>query len=136
MSQAAAFFALENLLTYQNVLVIIAAWFAVTTLRKMFPRFFVERWGSRILPVLPAIVCQILVWATVQWQPEASAGERVLLGLVLGAFTANAHSILRRFGLQELIPGLREGEKGFPKWEAVPAPNAVEDCERLYDGKD
>lgn len=119
MNQANAFFELSNLLTYQNVLVIVAAWFVVTTLRKMAPAFFVEGVGEKLLPLMPILVCQILVWATVRWQPDASWGERVLLGLVLGALTANAHTILRRFGLQELIPGLREGAKGFPEWERV-----------------
>lgn len=116
MEATTAFFKLENLLSYQNVLVIIAAWFIVTTLRKMFPAFFVVGWGERLLPLLPAAVCQVLVWVTVRWQPDAEWGERVLLGLVLGALTSHAHSVLRRLGLQQFIPGLEEGSRGFPRW--------------------
>lgn len=107
------FFDLEHLLSYQNVLVIIAAWFAVITLRKMFPTFFKETVaGQRLLPVLPIVFCQAAVWITLSWQPTASWGERVLLGFVLGALTANAHTIFKRFGLHDYVPGIREGDRG------------------------
>jgi hypothetical protein len=108
-----AFFDLQNLLSYQNVLVIVAAWTIITTLRKMAPSFFTAGIGQRLLPLLPLVVCQALVWATMVWQPTSTVGEKILLGFVLGALTSNAHSVLRRFGLHEVVPGLRRGDRGI-----------------------
>ena len=113
MNEPHAFFDLKNLLTYQNVLVIIGAWFVITTLRKMFDKFFTANPGKRLLPIMPILVCQAFVWLTVKWQPTSTWQEKILLGVVLGACTANAHTILRKFGLHDYIPGLRPGDKGF-----------------------
>lgn len=110
ITHAGTFFELGNLLTYQNMLVIIGAWFIIETTKKMGGGFHKTTWGKRLLPLLPVIICEIMVWATVKWQPESTPGEKILLGLVLGACTANAHTIFKRFGLTDYIPVL--GEKG------------------------
>jgi len=103
-SQAGAFFDLKNLLTYQNVLVIMGAWFIVETLKLMTPKFWLSKHGANLLRLMPMIVCQGLVWVTIKWQPDASVGERILLGIVLGGLTAHSHDILKQFGLQKYVP--------------------------------
>jgi hypothetical protein len=113
MAAAGAFFDLKNLLVYQNVLVIISSWFIITTLRKTFHGFFTDGLGRKLLPLMPIVTCEAMVWATIKWQPDSSTGEKILLGLVLGAMTANAHTVLRKFGLHDYIPGLKPGDKGF-----------------------
>jgi hypothetical protein len=99
-----AFFDLKHLLTYQNVLVVIAAWNIIEMFKRMAPDFWRSKFGARVLVLMPMLVCQALVWGTVKWQPAASWGERVLLGLVLAFLTAHAHDVLKRFGLHEYVP--------------------------------
>lgn len=103
-ASAGAFFDLKHLLTYQNVLVCIAAWNLIELSKRLAPSFFRGPVGSRVLILMPMVFCQILVWATVPWQPESSAGEKIVLGLVLAFLTAHLHDILKRFGLQDYIP--------------------------------
>lgn len=111
--QAAAFFQLESLLSYQNVLLILAAWNLIEVAKKLWPSFWRGKVGSKLLVLMPMLVCQALVWATARWQPESTWGEKLVLGLVLAFMTAHAHDVLKRFGLHEYIPFL--GVKLKPK---------------------
>ncbi len=104
-------FNLDVLLSYQNVLVVIAAWTLITISKKVVPEFFSSQAGGRILPVLPVLVCEALVFATMSLQPEMFMGERALLGVVLGTLTANVHTLAKRFGLHDLVPALRDPEE-------------------------
>jgi hypothetical protein len=106
IAQAGAFFDLKNLLTYQNVLVVIAAWFILETLKKLAPDFWRGKVGQKLIVLMPMVICQALVWVTVTWQPETSPGERIVLGLVLAFLTAHAHDVLKRFGLHKYVPVL------------------------------
>jgi len=117
MTEAGAFFELENLLTYQNVLVMIGTWVLVVTARKTAPKFFTDGFGKRLLPLMPLVFAQALVWATIRFQPDATVGERIILGIILGAIAANGHSVLKRFGLTGLIPGLKDGDRGMGEKE-------------------
>lgn len=101
-------FNLDILLSYQNILVVIAAWTLISILKKVVPEITKNKWGKRILPVLPVLVCEALVFATMAMQPDMHLAERALLGVVLGTLTANVHTIAKRFGLQDLVPALRE----------------------------
>ncbi len=102
-------FNLDVLLSYQNVLVIVAAWTLITTSKRMVPEFFESKAGKRFLPILPVLVCEALVFATMAFQPHMFTGERALLGVVLGTLTANVHTLAKRFGLHDLVPALRKG---------------------------
>lgn len=113
MTEANALFDLTNLLSYQNVMVIIACWSLVVVARKAAPKFFDGTIGKGLLPIMPVMFGEGLVWATMSYQPDASVGERILLGIVLGTIAANGHTVLKRFGLHGLIPGLREGDRGM-----------------------
>lgn len=109
MPEPHAFFDLKSFLSYQNVMLMIACWGLITTAKKMAPAFFDGPIGSRLLPVLPMVLCQAGVWLTVTWQPDASVGERITLGIVLGMGTANIHSILKRLGVPVNL--LQKGEQ-------------------------
>lgn len=110
------FFRLENLLTYQNVLLVVAVWFVIETAKKLFRSFFQTTLGSRLLVLMPMALAQIGVWTTVPWQPASTTGEKVVLGLVLAFLTAHVHDIARRFGFQDLLPviGQRLGNEDRP----------------------
>jgi len=101
-----AFFDLQHLLSYQNVLIVIAVWFVIQSLKRMFKDFFTTRLGQRLIVLLPMVLCQAAVWATVPWQPQSTLGEKVVLGLVLAFLTAHAHDVLKRFGLHAYVPVL------------------------------
>jgi len=107
----AGFFELDHLLSYQNVLVILAAWSMIQTGKLLFPTFFASERGKKWLVLLPGILCQIAVWGTMRWQPDASVGERVVLGIVLATFTAHAHDVLRRFGISAYVPVLGQEKR-------------------------
>ena len=108
---AGAFFDLKNLLTYQNVLIVIAVWFVIQTLKRMFKSFWAGAVGQKLIVFLPMVLCQIAVWTTVSWQPDSTAGEKVVLGFVLAFLTAHAHDVLKRFGLHKYVPVLGEAAK-------------------------
>ena len=113
MAEPHAFFDLKTLLTYQNVMVMLSSWAVIETAKKMFPPFFRSPVGLRILPALPMLVCLAGVWLTSSWQPDATVGERVTLGIVLGAGTANLHAILKRLGVPvDLLS--RENDEEMP----------------------
>jgi len=102
----AAFFDLKHLLSYQNVLIVIAVWFVLETLKVMFKDFWRDAIGQKLIVLMPMLLCQIAVWTTVAWQPTSTSGEKVVLGLVLAFLTAHAHDVLKRFGLQKYVPVL------------------------------
>lgn len=100
------FFNLDNMLRAQNVVVVVASW-SVTELISRAGRglTFVR---ERLLPVLPLIFCELLVFATASWQPEATHGERALLGALLGTVTVWGHQAAKRAGLHDLLPFMRD----------------------------
>lgn len=104
VAAAGAFFDLKHLLTYQNMLIVMATWNVIELMKRLAPDFFRGKVGSKLLTLMPMIICQALVWITVKWQPESTPGEKIVLGLVLAFLTAHAHDVLKRFGLHEYIP--------------------------------
>jgi hypothetical protein len=112
-------FALSNLLSQQNVLIVVAAWFTLEILKTLFKSFWAGPIGQKLIVVMSVPICQIAVWTTVAWQPTATYGERVVLGLVLAAVTAKGHTIFKRFGLLKYLPvlGVKLKENGTPRDE-------------------
>jgi len=111
---AGVLFELQNLLTYWNVLLIVAVWSLVQTVRGISPQLFGKEGKlHRVVPAMPMVACSAAVWIPGPWlEASASWGEKVVLGVVLGAITANGHSIVKRTGLQNLLPGFMKIEKG------------------------
>lgn len=107
--QAAAhaeIFELHRLLTHWNVLLIFAVWAAIQTLRRVTPDPWFEKRAplGRLLPVLPLLICGVAVWIPGPWlSGDESVGQKIVLGVVLGALAANFHSIAMRFGLAKLL---------------------------------
>lgn len=103
---AGVLFELQNLLTYWNVLLVVAVWTVVQTIRGMFPGWL-SKGGklASVVPALPIVICSAAVWIPGPWlTSDASWGERVVLGVVLGALTANGHSIVKKTGLHNFLP--------------------------------
>lgn len=105
MNGVPGFLQLDNLLAYQNGLLVMAAWFITEIISRSTRGVIVMQ---RVLPALPILVCEVLVFATTSWQPTATNGERMLLGVLLGALTVNGHMLAKKWGLQDLLPFMKE----------------------------
>jgi hypothetical protein len=96
---------LSLLLTPWNVLLMVAVWTIIQTVRRVAPSMFAHGTVlARLLPVAPVVLCQIAVWIPGPWVSEATtAMERVVLGTVIGACTSNLHAVLSKLGLQSIL---------------------------------
>jgi len=104
--QAAAMFDVSKLLTHWNALLIVAVWIAIQSTKRAMPDEWFDNGkpAARILPLLPLIFCNIAVWLPGPWlSPDETWGQRIILGTVLGALTANMHTIASRLGIHGLI---------------------------------
>lgn len=98
-------FDLVKLLTYWNVMLIVAVWIGIQTTRRVVPEWFEgKKLLARLLPMAPIVCCQVVVWIPGPWlDASETAAQRVVLGTVLGAICANIHSIASRLGLHDLF---------------------------------
>jgi hypothetical protein len=96
------FFNLDNLMMPQNVALMVVSW-ALTELVSRATRSspFVKQ---HVLPLLPVAFCELFVFLTANWQPEATVGERALLGALLGTVTVWGHVAAGKAGLQKFLP--------------------------------
>ena len=101
-------FNLNVLLSYQNVLVVIAVWFIIETMKRFAPAYWKGPMGSKLLVLMPMFWCQVAVWTTMSFQPATTPGQRTVLGFVLAFLTAHAHDVFKKLGLQSLLPKKKE----------------------------
>lgn len=101
-----AVFELDRLLTHWNVLLVVAVWALIQSVRRTAPaHWFAKRAPlGRLLPLLPLLLCGAAVWIPGPWfKGDESVGEKVVLGIVLGALTANFAGIASRFGIAKVL---------------------------------
>ena len=103
--QLASLFDLARLLSYWNVLLIVAIWTIIQTTRRALPSLLADgKPLAKLLPLAPLIGCCIAVWIPGPWlEADDSAGQRIVLGVVLGALTANFHNIASKLGLHGFL---------------------------------
>jgi hypothetical protein len=90
------FFNIDNLLMPQNMVVIMASW----SLTEMFSRVFKGApFLDRVIIFLPLVFSLAIVFLTAERQPQATWGERVLLGTLLGTVTVWGHIAGKKTGL-------------------------------------
>lgn len=97
-----SFFNLDNMLAPQNVALIVVSWSLTELVSRSSVGLPVVR--VRLLPILPVVFCELFVFATAGWQPQATFGERVLLGALLGTVTVWGHMAAQKTGLHKLLP--------------------------------
>lgn len=103
---AGVMFDLTKIFTYWNLLLIVGVWTLVRTLTKAFPSLVdKQHLANKVIAFLPITLCSGAMWIPGPWLPaEASIGEKVVLGLALGALTLNGDVIAKKIGLQKFLP--------------------------------
>lgn len=93
----------DYLLRPEHALIACAVWVVLGLVRRTAPCLETNRVWLRMLPLMPTILCSWAVW--VPGLVEGSPAERVLLGVVLGAFCGHLHKFLKQtvFGDDERI---------------------------------
>lgn len=98
-------FNLDKLLTEWNAVLIVAVWVIIQSLRRALPAQLGPkgRW-ARLLPLMPIGMCVGACFVPGPWlAPDELIGQRIALGVVLGAIAANGHAIASKLGLQALL---------------------------------
>lgn len=100
-----AIFDLQKLLSYWNVMLIVAVWTGIQMTRRVLPAYFTPQSVlGRLLPMAPIVCCQVAVWIPGPWlDASETAAQRVVLGTVLGALCSNVHAVASRLGLHDLL---------------------------------
>ena len=103
-------------MTVENLAVMIAAAVLVGIAKRNLWRREGDAF-DRLLPLLPVVLCCLFLWIPGLephfGETDAPIGTRLVLGIVLGALTLNAHSLLKRIGLGFVVEllGLGNGKK-------------------------
>lgn len=101
---------IDYLMTVENLSIAVAVWFLISIVCRVFPKIKAHRLWARIAPALPMLLCSAAVWIPGLADPELGGGSRIVLGILLGAISANAHKI---FGQTVLGKDARiNGKKG------------------------
>jgi hypothetical protein len=98
------FFNLENMLSYQNGILIMAAWAITEMVSRATRKMSNADLRTSVLMIMPLLLCIAFVLGTSNWQPEATVGERLLLGSLLGSVTVWGHKIAKATGMHDKIP--------------------------------
>jgi hypothetical protein len=78
---------------WQNAGICIVAMWLMTRLKKAWPQLKSSSIGGRLLPFLPLVPTSALVWLPI-YDPAPNGGERILLGLVLGAVSGWVYKVI------------------------------------------
>jgi hypothetical protein len=104
--QLAAIFDVNALLTHWNVLLIVAVWAGIQSVKRACPDewFDAGKPLARLLPLAPLVVCSVAVWIPGPWlDPAETPAQKLILGVILGTVTSNFHTIASRLGLHSIL---------------------------------
>jgi hypothetical protein len=84
----------DYLLQTEHALIACAAWVVLAMVKRVAPCLSENRVWLRLLPVMPTVLC---TWAAF-WPGlvEGTVGERVLLGIVLGAISSHVYKLVQQ----------------------------------------
>lgn len=94
------FFAL--VLTTTNVMVMVASSALIEAIKKLFPKAWGADFFQRTSRLLPILLCVGAVF--IPGVTEATPGEKVLLGVVLGAFSGQFYDLVAKNVLRKKQP--------------------------------
>jgi hypothetical protein len=84
---------IDYLMTVGNLSIAVAVWVLISIVCRVFPKIKAHRLWARVAPALPMLLCSVAVWIPGLADPELGVGSRIVLGILLGAISANAHKI-------------------------------------------
>jgi hypothetical protein len=82
------------LLTTENALIMAAVSVSIHTVQLFTPQLEHNSTWGRLLPALPVLLCSAAVWFP--GLVDGGIGQRVLLGIVLGAVSGQSYKVLRQ----------------------------------------
>ena len=86
----------EKLLSYHVLLMAIAAWIVLWSIRKIWSGMDGNKWVRKFKPLYAAALCEGFVFIP-GVLPDAVPGEKVLIALWSGFLAAIGYQLLRRF---------------------------------------
>ena len=98
------FFNTDNLLMPQNAMLMSLAWGLTEMASRGTRKMSKADLRELVLMLLPVLLCVFFVFLTANWQPQATTGERVLLGIALGVSTVFGHMFAKKTGLHDKLP--------------------------------
>lgn len=84
---------IDYLMKIENISIAVAVWVLLSVVTRVFPKLKAHPMWARLAPALPILLCSAAVWIPGCADPELGVGSRIFLGIILGAFAANAHKI-------------------------------------------
>lgn len=85
---------IDYLARTEHALIMLAVWFSIGIIRRVMPCLEQNGIWLRLLPALPTLLCSMAVW--MPGLVEGGTSERILLGIVLGAFCGHVHKIIKQ----------------------------------------
>jgi hypothetical protein len=101
------FFNTDNLLMPQNAMLMSLAWGLTEMASRGTRKMSKGDLRELVLMGLPVLLCTFFVFLTANWQPHATTGERMLLGIALGVCTVFGHMFAKKTGMHDKIPFLK-----------------------------
>lgn len=101
------FFNTDNLMRPENLTLMVASWGVTEMASRSTRKMKAADLRESILMVLPLALCIVFVFATANWQPDATGGERFLLGCMLGIATVFGHNFAKASGMHDKVPLLK-----------------------------
>ena len=118
------------LLREWNALLMASVWVAMAVAERAFPEHFAPgRLVNRMEPVFPIVACTLCaVFVPGPWMPDdVVIGQKVVLGVVMGAGAYNFAGLAKRFGLTPFITKLAPQKLASKRRSAAVAESKQDD---------
>ena len=85
----------QYIVTWQNCLIVGAAWCLIQWLSNIYPKAMQSHWAKRLKPGAAGFWCSICMWIP-ELEPEGlGVVSRLLMGIILGAVSVNLHTLVK-----------------------------------------
>lgn len=86
---------LDVLMQWQNAGIAVVSMWLIDKVKRAFPHMLENEWVVRLMPFSPVLLTSAMVWLPVH-DPVPTSGERILLGLILGAVSGWMYKLIRQ----------------------------------------
>lgn len=106
---------IDMILKPENISVMTACWVVMAAIKRAAPELSRAGWWARLQPVLPLFLCIAAMWIPGIEQESLGAGDRVILGIMLGGATGHAHKLFGQTFLRRDKRLKKQDELELPK---------------------